>query len=101
MNMECQLTQTLRVTKLKMDIWFLKKRVQMSLCLKNFLNQRSHYKEGKLVAKLGQVVTGFTNGYQSWKRRAANYEARIDEKIDKDFWKKEWEKEVSNFYTKE
>lgn len=54
-----------------------------------------------MVAKLGVVTTGFTNGYKSWKRRAANYEARIDQKIDEDFWKKEWEKEVSNFYTKE
>jgi hypothetical protein len=50
---------------------------------------------------LGQAATGFTNGYKSWKCRAANYEARIDQEIDKDFWKKEWEAQIKGFYTKE
>jgi hypothetical protein len=44
------------------------------------------------VAKLGQVLIGFTNGYKSWRSWSTGYEARINQTIDKDFYKEEWEK---------
>jgi hypothetical protein len=41
-------------------------------------------------------ITGsIKDGYQSWKRWTADYETRIEEKIDKDFWKEEWRKAYS------
>jgi len=85
------LLHRLRMLQLQMDIWFLKKKVLTYL----YLNQNLKPNVKRLVVKLGQVVTGFTDGYKSWRSGSTGYEARINQKIDQDFYKEEWEKVYS------